>query len=50
MLAKGLTSKEIGKLMGTSHRTIETHRNNIRKKLKLKREVNLVTYLKEMNR
>jgi len=33
MIRHGLSSKEIGKLMGLSIRSVETHRNNIRKKL-----------------
>ena len=49
MIKQGLTSKEIAKLLDISHRTVETHRNNIRKKLGIgKQEVNLVTYLKNM--
>ena len=49
MIKQGLTSKEIANLMNISHRTVETHRNNIRKKLGIgKLEVNLVTYLKSI--
>jgi DNA-binding CsgD family transcriptional regulator len=33
MIRNGLSSKEIGKLLGLSIRSVETHRNNIRKKL-----------------
>jgi len=33
MIRNGLSSKEIGKLLGISIRSVETHRNNIRKKL-----------------
>lgn len=49
MIKQGLTSKEIAKLLDISHRTVETHRNNIRKKFGIrKQEVNLVTYLKNI--
>jgi PAS domain S-box-containing protein len=33
MVRNGLSSKEIGRLLGLSVRSVETHRNNIRKKL-----------------
>lgn len=49
MIKSGLTSKEIAKIMNISHRTVETHRNNIRKKLGIgKKEVNLETCLKNL--
>ncbi len=35
MIRHGLTSKEIGRSMGLSHRTVETYRNRIRRKLGL---------------
>jgi tetratricopeptide (TPR) repeat protein len=40
-----LTSEEIGRLQCLSARSVETHRLNIRRKLGLKKEQNLVTYL-----
>jgi tetratricopeptide (TPR) repeat protein/DNA-binding CsgD family transcriptional regulator len=40
-----LTSEEIAQLICLSARSVETHRFNIRKKLGLKKEQNLVTYL-----
>jgi DNA-binding CsgD family transcriptional regulator/tetratricopeptide (TPR) repeat protein len=40
-----LTSEEIGRLLCLSERTVQTHRLNIRKKLGLKTEQNLSTYL-----
>lgn len=50
LIKSGLTSKEIGKLLNVYYRTIETHRNNIRKKLGLKdRKINLTTYLKSLD-
>ncbi len=49
MIKRGMTSKEIANLLNISHRTVETHRNNIRKKLGIgKTDTNLVTYLKNM--
>lgn len=47
MIKQGLTSKEIGSLLNISHRTVETHRTHIRKKLGIASpEVNMTTYLK----
>jgi DNA-binding CsgD family transcriptional regulator/tetratricopeptide (TPR) repeat protein len=40
-----LTSEEIGRLLCLSERTVQTHRLNIRKKLGLRTEQNLGTYL-----
>lgn len=49
MIKQGLSCKEIGKLMNTSFRTVETHRNRIRKKLDINdQKINLVTYLKNL--
>jgi DNA-binding CsgD family transcriptional regulator len=49
MIKRGLSSKEIGKLLNISHRTAETHRNRIRKKLEIQDPaVNLQTYLKNL--
>lgn len=45
-IKEGHTTKEIAKLTNASSRTIDFHRNNIRKKLKLKnRKANLRSYL-----
>ena len=45
----GKTSKEISALLGLSKRTIDTHKNNIRRKLDLSnKKVNLQTYLRTM--
>jgi PAS domain S-box-containing protein len=47
MIKNGFSSKEISEAMHISTRTIETHRNNIRKKLDISgKDVNLATYLK----
>jgi len=46
MIKSGLTSKDIANLLTISPSTIETHRNNIRKKLGLRnKDINLSTYL-----
>lgn len=47
LIKSGLTSKEISHLLNISHKTIGTHRNNIRKKLKIvNKSANLSSYLK----
>ena len=49
MIRSGLSSKDISRLLKISYRTVETHRNNIRKKLGiLNQEANLTTYLKSL--
>jgi len=51
MVKTGFSSKQISEAMNVSTRTIETHRNSIRKKLKISgKEVNLATYLKFYNK
>lgn len=48
MIRNRMPSKEIADVLGVSIRTIEVHRNNIRKKLGLsKKDINLSTYLKK---
>lgn len=42
LIAEGLSSKEIGENLFISHRTVETHRNNLQKKLNVKNVVGLV--------
>ncbi len=47
MIKNGFGSKEISEALFISTRTVETHRNNIRKKLNITgKDVNLATYLK----
>jgi PAS domain S-box-containing protein len=49
MIKRGMSCKEIASLQNTSPRTVETHRNRIRKKLGITdTSVNLVTYLKNL--
>lgn len=50
MIKSGHSSKDIARFMNVSYRTIETHRNNIRKKLNiLKKDINLQTYLRSID-
>ncbi len=50
LIRQGKTSKEIAQLLYMSPRTIDTHRYNIRKKIRLKnKKVNLRTYLLSSN-
>jgi PAS domain S-box-containing protein len=49
MIKRGMTCKEIARLQNTSPRTVETHRNRIRKKLGIAdTAVNLATFLKNL--
>jgi DNA-binding NarL/FixJ family response regulator len=46
MIKQGYSNKEIATILNSSKRTIDTHRQNIRRKLKLNNEkINLKTYL-----
>ncbi|MFK7825461.1 MAG: helix-turn-helix transcriptional regulator [Oligoflexales bacterium] len=46
MIKNGLTVKEIAQMFHLSPRTVDKHRENIRKKLGLKsKKINLATYL-----
>jgi len=50
MIKSGHTSKDIARFMNVSYRTVETHRNNIRKKLNILNEnINLQTYLRSID-
>ncbi len=49
MIKNGLLSKEIADLLNLTHRTLETHRTNIRKKFGLtQKKVNLTSFLKSI--
>jgi len=46
MIKQGFSNKEIATILNSSKRTVDTHRQNIRRKLKLQNEkINLKTYL-----
>ncbi len=49
LFCDGLTYREIGKKLFISHRTVETHKNNILKKLKLKSKAELIKYATRNN-
>jgi PAS domain S-box-containing protein len=50
LIKEGKSTKEIAKIMGTATSSIDTHRNNIRKKLGISKEnVNLRSYLQSFN-
>ncbi len=44
LIADGNSYKEIGKILHISHRTVETHKNNILSKLKLNSTADLIKY------
>lgn len=49
LIKNGLSSKEISEMINISFKTVETHRNRIRKKLNiLKKDINLTTYLQSI--
>lgn len=49
MIKNGLTSKEIGRLLNISYRSVETYRNYIRKKLGItNKKINLVSYFGQL--
>lgn len=49
LIKRGMSCKEIGSLLNISFRTVETHRNRIRKKLGITGpSINLSTYLRNM--
>jgi DNA-binding NarL/FixJ family response regulator len=49
LTGEGLTSKEIGRALHISHRTVDKHRQNIREKLGLRNSMEMVRYALEQN-
>jgi DNA-binding CsgD family transcriptional regulator len=50
LIKEGKATKEIAKIMGSATSSIDTHRNNIRKKLGINKEnVNLRSYLQSFD-
>jgi len=50
LIKTGRTSKEISQILGVSKRTVDSHRDNIRKKLDLgSKKINLQSYLNSLN-
>ncbi|MEQ8907845.1 MAG: helix-turn-helix transcriptional regulator [Vicingaceae bacterium] len=48
LIAEGYSNTQIGKLLGISHRTVDTHRTNIRNKLGVSGLAGMIRYaLKE---
>jgi DNA-binding CsgD family transcriptional regulator len=48
MIRNGITNKEISTLLNISQRTTEKHRTNIRKKLGVNKDHNLLTFLRTL--
>lgn len=46
-ISNGMSNKEIGKELHISHRTVDTHRTNIMRKLKVKNAAMLIKYAYE---
>ncbi len=50
LIKNGMSSKEISEMLNVAFKTVETHRNRIRKKFKLvNKQINLNTFLKELS-
>lgn len=48
LVAKGLSNEQIAQELFISHHTVESHRKNIRMKLRIKNTSELISYLKEI--
>ncbi len=44
LIANGYSNTQIGKLLGISHRTVDTHRTNIRNKLSVHNLAEMIKY------
>lgn len=49
LMALGMTPKEISQQLITSEKTVRTHRRNIKRKLHVKKEVDLVYFAQAFN-
>lgn len=49
LMALGMTPKEISQQLITSEKTVRTHRRNIKRKLHIKKEVDLVYFAQAFN-
>lgn len=49
LMALGMTPKEIAEQRTTSEKTVRTHRRNIKRKLQVKKEVDLVYFAQAFN-
>jgi DNA-binding CsgD family transcriptional regulator len=45
MISEGLRYKQIGRLLGISHKTVENHRENAMRKRGLKTTIDLIRYV-----
>ena len=48
LIRRGKSSKDIAQILGVATSTVDFHRNNIRRKLKLSRNTNLQSYLNSL--
>ena len=48
LCSKGMINKEIASMLGISQRTVETHKNNIYKKLGINNTVELMHYVQKV--
>lgn len=49
LMALGMTPKEISVQLITSEKTVRTHRRNIKRKLRVKKEIDLVYFAQAFN-
>jgi len=49
LIADGYSNTQIGKLLGISHRTVDTHRTNIRNKLAVHNLAGIIKYALKAN-
>ena len=49
LIADGYSNTKIGKFLGISHRTVDTHRTNIRNKIGVKNLAGMIRYALQAN-